>query len=111
MLHFLLEHRGATAESIAIAVVLAFGYCPLPRTSRWLYTIERGLGGLARRRGLSILLIGLLAFGASATLSLLGHMPEPESHDEFSYLLAGDSFAHGRLSNPTHPMWVHLESF
>jgi hypothetical protein len=97
---------------LTFVVALALAAFTLPGIgAKGLARVELCFSRLARRRRLALLAVGALAIAMRIAALPILPIPQPGIDDEFSYLLQADTYLHGRLTNPTHPMWTHLETF
>jgi hypothetical protein len=100
----ILIEAGLTVLSIAIALAL-------PRLGSSLFApLVRAFHRLARRKHLSVASVGAAALLLRLAILPICPIPLPFVQDDFSFLLAADTFASGHLANPTPAMWTHFES-
>lgn len=93
------------ADFIELGVVLLMALALVARTP-----LETALRKLAARPRWSMGLLAALPVLLRLLLLPRHPVPVPQTSDDFSYLLLGDTLAHFRFANPVHPMHRFFET-
>lgn len=87
----------------------------------WLAVRRGGVLGRRALRGLlrllhrptwqGALIAALVSLGASLTVFAIRGESLPHEFDEHGHILLGETLLQRRFANPSHPFWVHFETF
>jgi hypothetical protein len=93
---------------VTLTTLIVFAIAPARRLA---FFPKSGFRSFALKRPRACLVLFLLSFFGRVALLPIEPFPPPRVQDEFSFLLASETFAHGRLANPILPQWHHFEAF
>jgi hypothetical protein len=100
-----------TLDWIILAVCILLAWPARGQADWFAASIENKFAELARNKWLALAALGFFAIIVRVSTLAWMPVPQPQMHDELSYLLAADTFSQGRLTNPAHSLSIFFDTF
>jgi hypothetical protein len=105
------NHNGFLILDVGLTLIgIALGFAWPTLALGFFRRIERAFTPLARKQGLAATVTGLSVVLLRLAILPISPIPRPFVTDDFSFLLAAETFASGRLANSTPVMWKSFET-